>query len=76
MQQASDGKQLKFVRKEEGRSKIDAKMDSYEERLIYQQVEDSKNRGIWVKNLREQTGLEVNDIKRSVRWPLCRHLRG
>ncbi len=110
MQQAADGKQLKFVRQDEGHNAAKAKMETcaesftsplhlpsprtdararvrtpvridsaasfaeftglgelawacgragrYEERLIYQQIEDAKNRGIWIKNLREQTGLE------------------
>eukprot|EP00729_Bicosta_minor_P020869 gene20869-1280_t len=65
--QASDGKKLKYIRKDEARTQLEAKMDSYEERLVYQQIEDSKSRGIWVKNLREQTGLEQNVIKRLLR---------
>eukprot|EP00037_Helgoeca_nana_P033787 m.419438 g.419438 ORF g.419438 m.419438 type:complete len:356 (-) comp31546_c0_seq1:684-1751(-) len=35
-----------------------AEMDSYEERIVYQHVEEAGNTGIWTKHLRLQTGIE------------------
>lgn len=58
--QASDGKKLKYIRKDEARTQLEAKMDSYEERLVYQQIEDSKSRG-----KKQSFGLS-NQIKESL----------
>eukprot|EP00035_Acanthoeca_spectabilis_P030037 m.7533 g.7533 ORF g.7533 m.7533 type:complete len:342 (+) comp3967_c0_seq1:187-1212(+) len=35
-----------------------SEMDSYEERIVYQHVEEAGNTGIWTKHLRMHTGIE------------------
>eukprot|EP00041_Stephanoeca_diplocostata_P009171 m.139581 g.139581 ORF g.139581 m.139581 type:complete len:336 (+) comp17633_c0_seq1:412-1419(+) len=44
-----------------------AEMDSYEERLVYQSIEEAGNKGIWTKHLRSQTGLEKAQFNRVIK---------
>mmetsp|Transcript_20969 Transcript_20969/g.54567 ORF Transcript_20969/g.54567 Transcript_20969/m.54567 type:complete len:343 (+) Transcript_20969:359-1387(+) len=42
-------------------------MESYEERIVYQHVEDAGNTGIWTKHLRLQTGIEKAQFSKVIK---------